>query len=177
MSMIRRARGSALQARHAWLAGAGVVAGSGIWGTHFVAMLAYQSGFPVAYDLDLTLLSALLAMTLCGVGFLVALSRPALGGGLTGAAIGAMHYVGMAAVRAPADAIWDWRYVLASAVIGVGMMAYGMDFTIRRGTTKAYAIGAVVFTLAICSMHFTGMTAVIYRFNPDRKSTRLNSSH
>src|SRR5665213_3276364 len=51
MSMIRRARGSAQRARYAWLAGAGVVAGSGIWGTHFVAMLAYQSGFPVAYDL------------------------------------------------------------------------------------------------------------------------------
>lgn len=168
MSMIRRARGSARRARQAWLAGAGVVAGCGIWGTHFVAMLAYQSGFPVAYDIGLTLLSALIAMTMCGVGFAVSLSglRPAIGGAVTGAAIGTMHYVGMAAVRAPADAIWDWRYVVASAVIGIGMMAYGMDFTVRRGTVKAYAVGAVIFTLAICSMHFTGMTAVIYKFNP-----------
>jgi signal transduction histidine kinase len=168
MSMIRRARGSAARARLAWLAGAGVVAGSGIWGTHFVAMLAYQSGFPVAYDLGLTLLSALIAVTLCGVGFMISLSgvRPALGGAITGAAIGTMHYVGMAAVRAPADAVWDWRYVVGSAVIGIGLMAYGMDFTMRRGTVKAYAIGAVIFTLAICSMHFTGMSAVIYKFNP-----------
>ena len=168
MSMIRRSRKASSQARHVWLAGAGVVAGCGIWGTHFVAMLAYQSGFPVAYDIGLTLLSALIAITMCGVGFMISLSglRPAIGGAVTGAAIGAMHYVGMAAVRAPADAIWDWRYVAASAVIGIGMMAYGMDFTVRRGTVKAYAIGAVIFTLAICSMHFTGMSAVLYKFNP-----------
>jgi signal transduction histidine kinase len=169
MSMLRRARATeGAVARRGWIASAGVVAGSGIWGTHFVAMLAYESGLPVAYDLGLTLLSALIAMSMCGVGFAISLSglRPAIGGAVTGAAIGAMHYVGMAAVRAPADAIWDWRYVIASAVIGVAMMALGMEFTIRRDTPKSYAIGAVVFTLAICSMHFTGMTAVIYRFNP-----------
>ena len=168
MSMIRRATGASPHARRAWLAGAGVVAGAGIWGTHFVAMLAYQAGFLVAYDTGLTLLSAAIAMTMCGVGFMVSLSafRPAVGGAVTGAAIGAMHYVGMAAVRGPANAIWDWRYVAASAFIGIGMMAYGMDFTISRGTTRAYVIGAVIFTLAICSMHFTGMSAVIYRFDP-----------
>ncbi|HXC54292.1 MAG TPA: ATP-binding protein [Rhizomicrobium sp.] len=168
MSMLRRARAAETKARRAWIASAGVVAGCGIWGTHFVAMLAYQAGFPVAYDLGLTLLSAVIAATMCGVGFAVSLSglRPAIGGGVTGAAIGTMHYVGMAAVRAPADAVWDWRYVAASVVIGVGMMAWGMDFTIRRGTVRAYAIGAIVFTLAICSMHFTGMSAVIYKFDP-----------
>ncbi len=168
MSMIRRGHGEGARARLAWLAGAGAVAGAGIWGTHFVAMLAYQAGFPVAYDLGLTLLSAAIAMTMCGVGFIVSHSRlrPAVGGAVTGAAIGTMHYVGMAAVRAPADAIWDWRYVAASAVIGIGMMAWGMDHTMRRGTVRAYATGAVVFTLAICSMHFTGMSAVVYRFNP-----------
>ena len=168
MSMIRRARAADGIARASWIASAGVVAGSGIWGTHFVAMLAYQAGFPVAYNLELTLLSAAIAMTMCGAGFAIALCglRPAIGGAVTGAAIGTMHYVGMAAVRAPADAIWDWRYVAASVVIGIGTMAYAMDHTVRRGTAKAYAIGAILFTLAICSMHFTGMTAVVYRFNP-----------
>src|SRR5436190_833427 len=79
MSMIRRAGQSVPGARTVWLAGAGVVAGSGIWGTHFVAMLAYQSGFPVAFDIGLTVLSAVIAVTLCRVGFMIALSgsRPA----------------------------------------------------------------------------------------------------
>ncbi|MBV9420815.1 MAG: hypothetical protein JO348_13670 [Alphaproteobacteria bacterium] len=168
MSMIWRAQATQGMTRHVWLAAAGVVAGCGIWGTHFVAMLAYQSGFPVAYDVGLTVLSAVIAMTMCGVGFIVAVSRlpSAWGGAITGAAIGTMHYVGMAAVRAPADAIWDWRYVLASAVIGIGMMAWGMRYTQRKGTPAGYAVGALVFTLAIVLMHFTGMTAVIYNFNP-----------
>lgn len=168
MSMIWRAHEAESRLRVSWLAAAGVVAGCGIWATHFVAMLAYQAGFPVAYDLGFTLLSALIAATMCGVGFSVALSNryPAIGGAISGAAIGTMHYVGMAAVRAPADAIWDWHYVVASVVIGVGTMAYGMHYMVRRGTLKAYCIGAVIFTLAICSMHFTGMTAVVFKFDP-----------
>ncbi len=137
LSMIRRARAVSGTARLLWLAAAGTVAGCGIWGTHFVAMLAYASGFPVGYDWVLTILSALIAMTLCGAGFAVALHRGAvLGGALTGAAIGAMHYVGMAAVRAPADAIWDWRYVVGSAVIGIGLMAYGM-WSCRSGAIRS----------------------------------------
>jgi signal transduction histidine kinase len=116
----------------------------------------------------LTIASVLIAALLCTLGFSLTLGRagPAIGGAVTGAAIGTMHYVGMAAVRAPADALWDWRYVVSSCVIGIGMMAYGMDFTVRRNNFSAYAIGAVVFTLAICSMHFTGMSAVVYRFDP-----------
>ena len=33
-----------------WLGAAGPVAGCGIWGTHFVAMLPFKSGMPVSYD-------------------------------------------------------------------------------------------------------------------------------
>jgi signal transduction histidine kinase len=168
MSMIRRARAVGKPAKYVWLLASGVVAGTGIWGTHFVAMLAYRQGFPVSYDLHLTVLSAVIAMTLCAAGFWISLSgvRPAIGGAVTGAAIGTMHYVGMAAVRAPAEAFWDWRYVAASVIVGIIMTAAGMDIAIRRGTRAAFGAGAIAFTLAICSMHFTGMTAVEYRFNP-----------
>jgi signal transduction histidine kinase len=168
MSMIWRARAAKAFERRIWIIAAGVVAGCGIWGTHFVAMLAYRAGFPVAYDLGLTVVSAAIAMTMCGVGFAIALAgnRAVLGGAVTGAAIGTMHYAGMAAVRVPADAIWDWNYVAVSVVIGVCMMAYGMHFTLKRHTLPSVMGGAVIFTLAICSMHFTGMSAVIYKYNP-----------
>ena len=168
MSLIARARAAQDRARTMWLAGAGVVAGCGIWGTHFVAMLAYRPGIPVAYDPTLTVLSVLIAVLLCGVGFAFALGRPGpmTGGAVTGAAIGAMHYVGMAAVRVPADAIWDWHYVVASAVIGIAAMAFGMRIVLRGAGWRSRAAGAVVFTLAICSLHFTAMSAVTYRLNP-----------
>lgn len=154
--------------RTVWIAGAGLVAGSGIWATHFIAELAYQAGFPVGYDIGLTLLSILVAIALCSAGFAVAL-RPRMalvGGGLVGAAIGAMHYIGMSAIRAPALAIWDWRYVTASMILGILPMAFGMDLVLRRRTFRAYAIGAVIFTLAICTMHFTGMSAVSFVLYP-----------
>lgn len=168
MSMLARAQDNSLRLRAVWVASAGVVAGCGIWATHFIAMLAYQAGFPVSYDIELTLLSVVIAMGLCAAGFWIALKpQGALpGGALAGTAIGAMHYVGMAAVRAPAIAIWDFRYVAASVVIGIVPMALAMRMMVHRRTFRSYALGALVFTLAICSMHFTGMSAVTYRLFP-----------
>ncbi|MBV9331502.1 MAG: hypothetical protein JOZ55_08105, partial [Alphaproteobacteria bacterium] len=168
MGMLARARIAAGRARLAWLAAAGTVAGSGIWATHFVAMLAYVSGFPVSYDPALTTLSIAIAVAVCGTGFAISL-RPgfsAFGGAVTGAAIGAMHYVGMAAVRLPADAIWDPTYVVWSIGIGVGLMSYGMHFTLTVDRWSRYLTSGLIFTVAICSLHFTAMTAVVYRFDP-----------
>lgn len=168
MSMIRRSDGTVPRLRNLWLASAGFVGGVGIWSTHFVAMLAYRSGFPVAYNVGLTVLSATVAVTLCGVGFWIARARhrPATGGAVAGAAIAVMHYVGMAAMRAPVLAIWDWRYVVASVALGVSLMAGAMRYTVERRTLRSYIVATLVFTLAICGMHFTGMAAVTYRFNP-----------
>ena len=168
MSMLTRAREAKEPLRPLWLAAAGVVAGCGIWGTHFVAMLAYEIGFPVSYDSALTFLSVAVAVTLCGAGFAIAL-RPKgvlLGGAVTGAAIGVMHYLGMAAVRAPADASWDPAYVGASILIGIGLMAVGMKIALAGTRWRSYIAGALMFTAAIYSLHFTAMAAVVYRFDP-----------
>src|SRR5580698_9699238 len=85
MSLMARARAAGQGKRNLWLASAGLVAGCGIWGTHFVAMLAYRPGFPVAYDPTLTLLSVLIAVVLCGAGFAMALGRSGafVGGAVT----------------------------------------------------------------------------------------------
>ena len=168
MSMISRARKANGRPRLIWLAAAGAVAGCGIWATHFVAMLAYNVGLPIAYDESLTVLSALIAVVLSAVGYWIALGRlgPAAGGAVAGVAIGAMHYVGMAAVRLPADALWDFRYVAASVIIGVGLMAVAMRIVIRRASSGTRLAGAGLFTVAIVSMHFTGMSAVTYAPDP-----------
>jgi NO-binding membrane sensor protein with MHYT domain len=92
--MITRARAAdAERTRLLWLAGAGAVAGCGIWGTHFVAMLAYSAGLPLGFATGLTIASAVIAMSLCGAGFMLAVTvNGALGGLVTGSAICAMHY-------------------------------------------------------------------------------------
>jgi signal transduction histidine kinase/CheY-like chemotaxis protein/HPt (histidine-containing phosphotransfer) domain-containing protein len=166
MSMIGRARVAAHRIRLIWLGAAGLVAGCGIWATHFVAMLAYQPGMPMGYDASLTVLSALIAIVLSAVGYWIALKRPMAGGAVAGAAIGAMHYVGMAAVRMPADTIWNPQFVVASIMIGVGLMAVAMRVVIRSNSTRGVLAGAGLFTIAIVAMHFTGMTAVTFRPDP-----------
>jgi signal transduction histidine kinase len=168
LSMIARARVTRVtRLRFAWLSGAGMVAGCGIWATHFVAMLAYSIALPLAFDTGLTILSAAIAVLFCGVGFALAISRfgGVAGGLLTGVAICAMHYVGMAALDLPADTIWDMHYVTASVLIGVSLSGLAMHIALRGREFRNYMLGAGIFALAIVGMHFTGMSAV--RFVPD----------
>jgi len=167
LTMIARARvvGPG-RVRLAWLAGAGAVAGCGIWGTHFVAMLAYSAGLPLGFATGLTIASALIAMSLCGVGFALAVMVDgALGGIVTGFAICAMHYTGMAAVELPARAVWDMSYVIASVLIGISVSGLALHFALRRKTRRDFIMAAGLFTLAIVGLHFTAMAAV--RYIPD----------
>ncbi|MGH6890436.1 MAG: MHYT domain-containing protein [Rhizomicrobium sp.] len=173
MSMIARGRAAMEPVRTAWLVAAGVVAGCGIWGLHFVAMLAYRPGLPMAYDAPLTALSVLIAVTLCAVGFRVCLSAAggAVGGVITGCAISAMHYVGMAAVRVPAHGVWDVHYVVASLLVGILATAFGLHIAVRRNDMKGYVAAASLFAVGIVGMHFTAMSAVVYVPDPTVRVT------
>jgi signal transduction histidine kinase len=175
LTMIARARAAgAGRPRLTWLAGAGAVAGCGIWGTHFVAMLAYSTGLPLGFATGLTIISALIAMSLCGAGFALAVTVDgALGGLVTGFAICAMHYTGMAAVEIPARVVWDMPYVIASVLIGVSVSGLALHFALRRRSRRDFALGVGLFTLAIVGLHFTAMSAV--RYVPD--GTHLAFAH
>ncbi len=167
MSMMSRARAAEGQAARRWLAAGGAVAGCGIWGLHFVAMLAYGAGLPVAYDPFLTFLSALIAICLSAAGFLLVQERGALlGGAVIGAAISAMHYSGMAAVRIAARARWDGDYIAASIILGIAVTMAAFTIAHRRNDTRGYIAGAGLFLVAIVSLHFTAMAAVLYIPNP-----------
>jgi len=168
MTMIARGRAGAGFVRTAWLVAAGVAAGCGIWGLHFVAMLAYRTGLPVAFDAPLTGLSILIAAALCALGFWVSLTRVggAAGGAIVGVAISGMHYVGMAAVRMPAQGHWNTSYVVASIVIGVLASALALELAVRRSDLKGYAAAAGLLAFGIVGMHFTAMSAVVFVPDP-----------
>jgi signal transduction histidine kinase len=168
MTMLWRTSVSVGRHRLFWLISAGAIAGFGVWATHFVAMLAFTPGLPMAYDGALTAVSILIAVVLCAAGFALALKPgyAVAGGALTGAAISAMHYVGMAALRAPATLIWDYAYVAASVLIGIALSAVAMWVQIQNHSLRRMALAAALFTVAICGMHFTGMTALTLVPNP-----------
>lgn len=86
--------------RLAWAFIDAVAAGASVWCTHFVAMLAYQSGVPVSYDPILTIVSLMIAIIGCFGAFMVMLDRRLawrwqIGGALFGAAVSVMHFTGM----------------------------------------------------------------------------------
>jgi signal transduction histidine kinase len=151
--------------RFAWTAAVGALLGSGVWSTHFVAMLAYQQSLAVGFELAGTGLSLLCAT--CGIagGVWLAVSRPtwrnrALGGAAWGLSIAVMHFMGVAAMRLPATISWDRGLAAVAVAIGVaGAMAALVVAGDMSNVRRAIA-GPVLLTLAICGLHFTGMGAV-----------------
>jgi signal transduction histidine kinase len=150
------------RAQTLWILGAGTVTGCGVWATHFVAMLAYQSSLAITYDIALTTLSIVAAIVLATFGIFAAMRTQSglLGGAIVGAAIGTMHYTGMAALRGPIEVSWDAGYVSASLVVGPMFSALAFWTALRGRTVKQKALAAGLLTLGICALHFTAMTAV-----------------
>jgi signal transduction histidine kinase/NO-binding membrane sensor protein with MHYT domain/ActR/RegA family two-component response regulator len=151
--------------RWAWLGLTGLVAGSGVWATHFLAMLAYQPSLRMGYDLSETLVSLAAAVLGMGFGFsLPAWRREAgvdvVGGAITGCSVAVMHYMGIDAIRTQAHLLWDPRYVMASVLIGAagGMAAFSVRQKVRG--PWAWAPPAALLVLGIVGLHFTAMTAV-----------------
>ncbi len=161
VELLSRARVSSGVSQTSWVLTAGTVAGSGVWATHFVAMLAYESALPISYDIGLTALSVMAAITLASLGFMVGLTTRfhLLGGAILGAAISTMHYLGMEALRGPVMVGWDAGYVVASLALGIGFSALALGAVMKARTPSAALGAAGLLALAICVMHFTGMTA------------------
>ena len=162
-SRVTTARGGL---RTLWLLVTGVCAASGIWATHFVAMLAYDDKIPTAYDPVLTAASLLIALVATTTGFSVSarggIRNAAVGGAIVGLGITLMHFVGMNALIVAGQLQWAWSYVAVAVtlavVLGAGSVVAFAALAPRRGAILA---AAVLLTLAICGMHFTAMAAAI----------------
>ncbi len=148
-----------------WVFLTAVAAGSSVWCTHFIAMLAYETNAPVTFDPMLTMASLLIVIAGCAYGFTVALMRgqrfaPELGGATVGLAISAMHYTGMMAYRVDGIVEWNADYVVASVAIAVIVAALAIGQAVRRTWQFSSNLALGLFVLAVVGLHFTGMTAV-----------------
>jgi diguanylate cyclase (GGDEF)-like protein/PAS domain S-box-containing protein len=164
-SLFQRARASEGRSRTAWLFAAGLTTGCGTWATHFISMLAYTPGFPISYDLTITIFSLGVAIIVVTAGFAVALVGGARWGGLAGGAlagvgIACMHYMGMASLRIPAEIVWMPDLVTASIIVGMLFGAASLHVA-RHSDTPVKVVGAAsLLTLAIVSHHFVAMSAI-----------------
>jgi diguanylate cyclase len=151
--------------RLGWQILAAISAGASIWCTHFVAILAYDSGAPVSYEPRLTITSALVATLGATIALMTATAGRSrawapTGGALLGLSIGAMHYSGMLAYRIAGLVEWRVPLLLASLAIGVGFGAAGLQTAVRATTKARRALAAALLAGAIVGLHFTGMSAL-----------------
>ncbi|RZN07099.1 bifunctional diguanylate cyclase/phosphodiesterase [Bradyrhizobium genosp. SA-3] len=179
ISLFQRARATHGPGRLAWIALDAAVSGCGIWATHFIAMLAYGPGGAGAYNIPVTLLSLILAISVTFVGLSIAVSssRPvwiALGGAIVGSGVAAMHYTGMAALEIPARVDWIGSTVAASVLFGIVFAALALFIAARRDDLSHALTATTLLTLAIVAHHFTAMGAVLLTPDPTRAISGLS---
>jgi NO-binding membrane sensor protein with MHYT domain len=181
INLFGRARVLSGRAQLTWIIAAGAATGCGIWATHFIAMLSYDPGISVAYNLKLTVLSlvAAVAITSLGLSAAVRVKRKwagALGGSIVGAGVACMHYVGMWAVEVPGRITWSTDLVILSILLGMLFGTVALTIAIRRSDIRFSLVAALFLTLAIVSHHFTAMGAVDIVPDPTRMITALSLS-
>ena len=181
ISLFHRARAGLGRVRPVWIAAAGIMTGCGIWSTHFIAMLAYEPGVPVAYGVGETTLSLLVAMVITATGLGIAATSmtrwgaPA-GGAIVGAGVAGMHYLGMSALEVPGHVTWSLPLVIASVAFGMVFGMVSLRIAVTREGMGANIAAAALLTLAIVSLHFTAMGAVEIVPDPTRSVSEFSLS-
>jgi len=148
-----------------WAIASGIVAGLGVWATHFVAMTAYDVGIPLSFALAPLFGSLAISLGAQTAAFWLAhatrnVTVRILAGCLAGLGIITMHYVGMTGVEA--DALLQWDAVLVAASVSMSVLfAASAFFCFFASTNKLRALHAGgVLLVAICALHFTAMGAL-----------------
>jgi PAS domain S-box-containing protein len=169
LDLASRMRASSGWPHWAWLGGAALAMGGGIWSMHFVAMLAFSvPGLEASYDLGLTLLSLALPIAVTAFGFVVASRKeggaiPTVASGIVmGVGIAGMHYSGMAAMRMPADLRHDHLWVAISILIAIGAAVAALWVASQRTGHRQRIAAAIVMGLAVSGMHYAAMRGAVF---------------
>ncbi|CAN5893093.1 hypothetical protein BH11PSE1_BH11PSE1_14060 [soil metagenome] len=165
LNAFRRAASTEGGLQAAWIVMVALLLGSGVWATHFMAMLAYHQDMVVRFGLNLTALSYLVAVGGVGAGTAVAAHSGgpkgrALGGALIGASISSMHFIGVSAMRLAADVQWD--PVMVVVAVAISLFAATVALVLATGGTQLSrkVLAVVAMVVAIAGLHFTAMAAV-----------------
>jgi methyl-accepting chemotaxis protein PixJ len=174
LTLASRIRYAPADQRFRWLLAGAVAMGTGIWAMHFTGMLAYDLDMPVKYDVPTVALSLMAAIGAAAVALNVIYRkgnsplRLVLGGTLMGAGIGAMHYIGMYAMRLEAHTNYDLRFFLLSVVVAVVVAIIALWFASQSMGDEVAAggdlfAGAILMGMGIASMHYTAMVAASFQ--------------
>ena len=147
------------------LALTGAIAGAGVWATHFVAMLAYEAGLVIQYDILLTVASLLVAVLGMTGGFALASAGSHWGWKLAGGAgvglsIVAMHFIGISAMRSSFEIVFHWGFVAASVILSITGATLALVTLQRSEGVWAWIVPSLALVGGIVGLHFTAMAAI-----------------
>ena len=153
---------STTKSRFPWLVAAAVVIGSGTWATQSIALLAFNGGVAVAYDVGRTITSGLIAVVASAVGLYVARTteKMAVGGAILGFGIGAMHYVGLTALTFQGRVQLDAGYLAVAMLSGTSFGAAALSRARLSADIGGRLVGTVLLTTGICITHYVGLAGL-----------------
>jgi PAS domain S-box-containing protein len=157
-----------------------IVLGGGVWSMHFIGMLALDLCTDISYQFELTSLSFLPSIAASWVALsLITQERvkwPKLvfSGVLVGSGIGAMHYIGMAAMEMAPLLRYDIGLFITSIFVAISLailalwVSFGLDNKKISNISKnqRVMISSCVMGFAIAGMHYTGMFAAHFVLPP-----------
>ena len=164
LRVYRQALQAQRQRRLGLIALSGLCSAGGLWATHFIAILAYQPAGAATFAAVTTTLSFAAAGIAMVIGLLLA-AQPsrleiATGGAVIGCGIGAMHFIGMAALDFPGSLSWD-RPVVAIAVGLCVILAIAAMWSLNRWKHRWSFVAAVAgLVTAVLVLHLMAMSAV-----------------
>jgi len=152
---------------HAATAGL-ALGGIGAWSMHFIGMLALQLHVGVSYSMLETLTSLVAAAVATAVALAYVAAAPRrivrllVAGFLLGMGIVVMHYLGMLGMRFGGFIEWSYSTIGLSMLIAVLVSTVALWLAFNTRTLAVRALAACVMGGAVCSMHYTGMTAASF---------------
>ncbi len=157
--------------------GGAILFGSGIWGMHFIGMMAFHLPIKIEFDFVLTLVSGAFSVFGAGIAFwLLRYWRDRKGaqwlsGLWMGCSVATMHFIGMAAMRMNPAIEYNSLIVILSLLIAIlasVLVFRALKGELQEATASPLAsryLMAGVLAVGVSGMHYTAMTAA--RFQPD----------
>jgi signal transduction histidine kinase len=154
-----RMRSARAETQRAWLFGAALSLGVGIWSAGSIAMLALRIDMPVRYDAGYTLLATSAAGLWLACRPTATLLRLLAGGAIVGLGMAAAGFMGLASLRLAARIDCDPALAALAVLIAVAGASAALWLARRRQDYLGIAAAAAVMAAALVGALFTGSAA------------------
>ena len=168
--LYRRGRFAFGESRIGWMVLAGFAAGAVIWTTHFVAMLAFNPGTPLAYSPVMTGASFFTAVAGAIAGLAIAARGDKvlglIGGAIVGLGAGAMHLSSVTGLEIAGTIAWDDNLIIIGVVTGALLSALAFSFAVSG--RKAMPVTApLLLAASILALHFCFKASMRIELHPE----------